>query len=416
MSAFTEKSAILVACAPGIAPFLAQELRQLGAPVLRELETSVETQGTAADTMGLNLRLRTATRVLYGIGEFEAHSPERLCARLRDLPWEAYVPADGYLTLTSFVQTPAVRDPRIVNLKCKDAIVDRLREKNGQRPNSGNERSGTVVFVYWNQNDVRVYLDTSGESLSRRGYRKIPMDAPMQETLAAAVIMASEWNGRDAFVNPMCGSGTLAIEAALLGSGRAPGLLRSDYGFQHILGFDPAAWQALRKAVRAQGGAGPTGPIIATDIRPEAVEAARQNARTAGVEQRIQFGVCDFAETPVPAGGGVVVLNPEYGERMGQDKDLEPEYRRIGDFFKSRCQGYKGCVFTGNLELGKKVGLRSSRRIRFFSSRIECRLLVFQLYAGTKRHRGAADPAGADAAAAGGSPGADPGAPAVGDA
>ena len=167
------------------------------------------------------------------------------------------------------------------------------------------------------ESEVLVYLDTSGEPLSRRGYRKIPLAAPMQETLAAAVILATGWNGRTSFVNPMCGSGTLAIEAALFAQGKAPGLLRSNYGFIHIKGFDPAAWRKIRTAAHAMQKE-TASRIVATDIDPKAVAAARQNARTAGVEQIIEFTVCPFAQTPVPERGGIVILNPPYGERIGR--------------------------------------------------------------------------------------------------
>jgi putative N6-adenine-specific DNA methylase len=265
-----------------------------------------------------------------------------------------------------------------------------MRAACGRRPDSGNARRGAVVFLFWNERDCRVYLDTSGETLVRRGYRKIPMDAPLQEPLAAALIMATGWSGSEHFVNPMCGSGTLAIEAALLGLGRAPGLLRSPYGFRHLKGFDETAWQALRQAARAQPKRPLGGRIVATDLRPEAVRAAEQNAETAGVRHLIEFGGGDFAATPVPEGSGVVILNPEYGERMGHTVDLAAVYRRIGDFLKQRCQGYRGFVFTGNLELGKQIGLRARRRGTFFNSRIECRLLAFDLYAGSLRRRGSA--------------------------
>ena len=376
---------ILVACARGIPPFLRTELVALGFPVKAELDSGVETEGSLTDAMRLNLFLRTGNRVLLELDRFTTLEPDELYRKLNALPWEDILPVDGYFTVTSFVQTPAIRDARFANVKCKDAIVDRIRALRGQRPDSGNDRAGAVVFLYWNRDNVRIYLDTSGESLSRRGYRKIPMKAPMQETLAAAVVIATEWNGEGAFVNPMCGSGTLAIEAALLAQGRAPGLLRSNYGFMHLSGFDAEAWQKIRAAARALPKQPLTGRIIATDMSAEAIEAAQQNARTAGVEQLIEFQTCDFAETPVPPGPGVVLLNPEYGERLGSDDELEPVYRRIGDFFKKSCQGYTGFIFTGNLELGKRVGLRSSRRILFFNSQIECRLLGFQLYDGSKR-------------------------------
>jgi len=270
-------------------------------------------------------------------------------------------------------------------VKVKDAIADRFRDRTGRRPDSGNDRRGAVVFLHWVNDQATVYLDTSGESLSRRGYRKIPMEAPMQEALAAAVVMATGWQGNGHFVNPMCGSGTLAIEAALQAQGRAPGLLRSQYGFLHLKNHDPLLWQKLRTEIRALPKRKLTGRILATDNRHDVIAAARQNAQTAGVEQLIEFQVCDFADTPVPPEPGVVVLNPPYGERMGEITALEPVYKGIGDFFKQRCQGYRGYVFTGNLDLGKKTGLRSSRRILFFNGSIECRLLGFELYAGSKR-------------------------------
>jgi putative N6-adenine-specific DNA methylase len=383
-------SRLLVSCARGVAPYLRREILGLGLPALAEPATGVETEGTPADVQRLNLCLRTGQRVLALLLDFRAERPDALYERLRHAPWEDHIPEDGYLTVTSFVRTPAVRDPRYVNVRAKDAIVDRIREARGRRPDSGNERRGAVVFIYWQGASCRVYLDTSGEGLSRRGYRKIPMAAPLPETLAAAVVTATGWDGGAHFVNPMCGSGTLAIEAALLGLGRAPGLLRRDFGFRHLRGFDEAAWRAVRAEIQRRPRRRLGGRIIATDLNPGAVAAARQNARTAGVEQVIEFGVCDFADTPVPEGGGVVVLNPGYGRRLGQEADLAALYGRIGDFFKQRCLGYAGHVFTGNLALAKRIGLRSRRRIRFFNGEVECRLLAFELYAGTRRRFAAA--------------------------
>ncbi len=388
---------LLISCAKGIPPYLKEELTALGFPIRAELEAGIETTGSLTDAMRLNLLLHTGNRVLLELARFTAYQPDDLYKRIQAIPWEDLIPDTGYFTVTSFVNTPAIRDDRFANVRVKDAIVDRFREKLGHRPDSGNERSGVVVFLYWNQGDAKIYIDTSGESLSRRGYRKIPLAAPMAESLAAAVVCATGWTGEGNFVNPMCGSGTLAIEAALLAQGRPPGLLRSNYGFMHLKGFDDEAWQKIRQEARVLPKRKFTGRIIASDLRADAVEAARQNARTAGVEQLIEFMDCDFAETPVPEGGGVVLFNPEYGMRLGEESDLEPVYRRIGDFFKKQCMGYTGYVFTGNMILGKMIGLRSSRRILFFNANIECRLLAFKLYEGTKRKKGDADVQGSGA-------------------
>jgi putative N6-adenine-specific DNA methylase len=378
-------SPILVTCAKGIVPFLTREIRDLGFPVLGELPAGVETQGTLDDTLRLNLCLRTGQRVLLEVGRFRAVDPDALYAAIRALPWETWLDERGYVSVASWVRTETVRDTRFANLKCKDAIVDRIREKTGRRPDSGSSREGAVVFCYWQGASCRLYLDTSGEALAWRGYRKIPLRAPMQETLAAGVVLATGWRGETHFVNPMCGSGTLAIEAALLALNRPPGLLRENFGFMHIRGWNADLWQTLREKAKRNIRKDLPLRIVASDIEPRAVDAARRNAETAGVAQRIEFHVCDFAETPVPPGAGAVILNPEYGERMGTESALEPLYRRIGDFFKKNCQGYTGFVFTGNEALGKKIGLRSNRRLTFFNSGIECRLLRFDLYAGTRR-------------------------------
>jgi 23S rRNA G2445 N2-methylase RlmL len=376
---------ILVTCAKGISAYLAQEIRRLGLPVLTEAAFGVETEGTLDDVRRMNLWLRTAQRVLWRLRDFTAHTADDLYRAVAAIAWEDLIEADGYVCVNCAVSTPAIRDTRFASLKCKDAIVDRIREKRGRRPDSGSEPTHTVVFLYWKDARASVYLDTSGEPLSRRGYRQAPLEAPMQEALAAAVVIATAWDGGGHFVNPMCGSGTLAIEAALIALDRAPGLLRDNFGFMHVKGFPRERWQRLRETARTAASRKLRGRVIATDIRAEAVAAARRNARTAGVEHLIEFGVCDFAATPIPAGGGVVVLNPEYGERMGDKAKLEGTYRAIGDFFKQQCQGATGYLFTGNLDLAKRVGLRSTRRILFFNGNIECRLLAFELYAGSRR-------------------------------
>jgi 23S rRNA G2445 N2-methylase RlmL len=381
------KSRILITCAKGIAPFLREELLHLGFPVIDETVAGIATEGTMNDTLRLNLLLRTGQRVLFLIKEFSAGDADALYREVSKIEWEDYIAEDGYICVTSSVDNPAIRDSRYANVKVKDAVVDRIKEKRGQRPDSGPDQDRTVINLYWKGDNCSLYFDTSGEPLSRRGYRKIPMTAPMQETLAAAVIIASGWNGGGHFINPMCGSGTLAIEAALIALKKAPGLLRNNYGFMHIKGFNKSLWDDLRAKAKTEARKTLGFKIIATDIRTTAVEAARKNAATAGVEHLIEFGVCDFSETAIPDGGGIVILNPEYGERMGKITELESLYKGIGDFFKQKCMGYTGYIFTGNPGLTKKVGLRAKRRVQFFNSAIECRLLEYVLYEGSRKSK-----------------------------
>ncbi len=375
---------IRITCARGLAEWLQQEVEGLGLAVEDRDDSGVEMIGTLADAMRLNLHLRTAMYVLWLLDEFTCLSADDLYRRTSFVPWEELLAPDGYFSVMAHVDSPAISNDMFAAVRVKDAIVDRIADAVGRRPDSGPERDRAVVNVYWRGDTCRLYLNTSGRKLADRGYRRMPHKAPMQETLAAGVILATGYDGRQPLVNPMCGSGTLAIEAALIAAGRPPGLLRDNFAFMHVRAFDARAWRELRQDAAKRSPSVP-GRIIATDIDERAIAAARQNARTAGVEELIEFAVCDFAETTVPEGPGVVILNPEYGQRMGVMNELEPVYARIGDFFKQRCGGYRGYIFTGNLELAKKVGLRARRRRPFFNARIECRLLEYELYAGSRR-------------------------------
>ncbi|HMK56127.1 MAG TPA: hypothetical protein VK448_05775 [Dissulfurispiraceae bacterium] len=381
-----ENSRILITCPKELPQYLAQELVALGFPVIDKTIAGIETAGSLDDTMRLNLHLRTAHRVLLHLKSFTAADADDLYANAYGIEWEELIDEDEYLSVHSSVDDPSITNPLFANVKCKDAIVDRIKAKRGRRPDSGSGMTGAVVFQYWKAGKCSIYLDTSGDPLPRRGYRKVPLKAPMQETLAAAVVMATGWNGNENFINPMCGSGTLAIEAALIALNRAPAILRGNFGFMHIKGFNRGKWDDLRADAKSVAKKSLPGMIIATDNNPSAIRAARNNASTAGLEHLIKFNTCDFRETEIPAGGGIVVMNPEYGERLGRMSRLENTYKEIGDFFKQKCGGYSGYIFTGNFDLAKKIGLRPKRRMPFFNSNIECRLLEYELYEGSRRN------------------------------
>jgi putative N6-adenine-specific DNA methylase len=385
MTNFDEPQTIRITCAPGLIDYLRHEVEALGYTVDSHRPTGLEITAGMQDAMRLNLFLRTAFNVLFLIDTFTCADPDALYEHVRTLPWEKMIAPDEYLSVISSVNTPTINDWRFASVKIKDAIVDRVASVAGARPNSGPQRENFVVNLYWNGDDARLFLNTSGRKLADRSYRKMPHKAPMQETLAAAVMIATEYDGAVPLVNPMCGSGTLAIEAALIAAGRPPGLLRDNFGFMHRNGFDADTWQSMRRRARKLRNQAAIAPIIATDIDPGAIRAAGKNALTAGVDHMIRFEVCDFADTPMPPEPGIVVINPEYGERLGEIAELEKTYSRMGDFFKQRCPGWTGYIFTGNLELAKKVGLRASRRMAFFNAKIECRLLKYELYEGTRR-------------------------------
>ena len=391
-----DKNTILITCAKGLSEILTSEIKALGFTVNSVHETGVEITGNIYDCMKLNLYLRTAFNVLYLLKHFECRNPDELYRQTAALPWEEMISPEEYVCVIGRIETLTIENTMFANLKIKDAIVDRILKKTGARPNSGKERSNVVVQAYWKDEKCWIYLNTSGQKVSDRNYRKIPCKAPLRESLAAGIILTTGYDGSQPLICPMCGSGTLAIEAALIASHRVPGLMRSNYAFMHTLLYDETAWQQMRTEALKQSkkrGKAEFKParIIATDIDPECVRSAQRNAMTAGVDHLIDFDVCDFAETPIePDADGIIVMNPEYGMRLGEIKELELLYARIGDFFKQKCPGYTGYIFTGNPELGKKIGLRTSRKIPFFNASIECRLLKYEMYVGTRKNKDAA--------------------------
>jgi 23S rRNA G2445 N2-methylase RlmL len=389
MQVFHTKSKVILTCNKRLSTYLAAEVSALGYTIVREFPTGVELNITLNECIKLNLNLRCASQILYCLSSFKINSPEELYREVVDMPWEDWIDFSGYFSVTSNVDNETITTPLFTNLKVKDAIVDRIKDKKGIRPNSGSDANKTVVHLYWKDQDADIFLDTSGETLAKHGYRKIPGKAPMLEALAAGVILSTTWDQKSPFINPMCGSGTLAIEAALLATNRRPGLYRMNYGFMHILGYEEEVFFAERRILKEQVVKNLDLKIVASDISEDAVEISRNNAKTAGVDTLITFQVCDFADTEVPQEGeGVVVFNPEYGERLGVHSQLELTYKRIGDFMKQQCKGYTGYIFTGNPDLAKKIGLKASRKLEFYNGKLDCRMLEYELYTGTRRPEG----------------------------
>lgn len=369
---------LLITCPRGLAPFLRAEVEALGLGPVRERPAGVECAGTLADAPRLNLFLRTGHRVLVRLADFRAATTDALYAGVRDLPWETHFDPDGRFFVNGSARHPCLRDPRFALLRAKDAVADRMRMKCGRRPDSGPGEEGAAgLFVHWSENGrVQVYLDTTGRPLNARGYRRVRTDAPLQETLGAALVRAAGWTPERPLVCPMCGSGTFAIEAAWMARGRAPGLDRADFSFLHLRGFDAAAWEAMRaEARRAERPRAPS-RILATDADPRAIEAARANAEAAGVAADIEFRVCDFAATETPP-GAVILMNPAYGVRTGEAARLPDLYRRIGAFLQSAPADARGFVFTSDEALARAVGLEPVSRRPFWNGPLACTLYEY---------------------------------------
>ncbi len=390
---------IIISCAKELSRWTECEVIEMGYKPIEVTENTVVVRGSMRDVMKLNLNLRTAHRVLVPLLRTTCRNIKDLYYAAFSIDWENLLDADGYFSVSCTVHNYTIRDTRLPSLYTKDAIADRMREKCQRRPDSGGENKGAAVFVYWERDEVIIYLDTSGEPLSKRGYRKIPGSAPMQETLAAACIMALHWDRKSPFISPMCGSGTPAIEAALMAMNKAPGSLKGHFAFQSIKGYSQIIQgeSAPNVAPRQHFGASPEQiwkemileakgreiheglpPIIATDISPEAVENAHMNAISAGVAPYITFKACDFGDTDVPQDEkGVVFFNPEYGIRLGTYEELAPVYTRIGTFMHEKCGGYTGGLITGNPDLAKLVELYYKTRVPFFNGPIDCRLFIY---------------------------------------
>lgn len=389
---FSHSSRIIITCNKRLSPALQREVSELGYSPDRTFSTGVELQGSLNDCIRLNLNLRCASQVLFSLKTFRSNGPDDVYKAVVAFPWETVLDPQGYVAVTSTVDHFTVNNNLFVNVKVKDAIVDRMRRVLGKRPDSGPELDRTVIHLFWKEDQAELFVDTSGETLAKHGYRKIPGRAPMLEALAAATVLSSKWDFRMPFINPMCGSSTVAIEAALMATNRRPGLFRTNYAFMHVLGYDPTVHHHERQRLNDQITDQPL-TIIASDISEDAIHISRMNAATAGVERYIRFECKPFEETEIPPAPGVIYFNPEYGERMGDIAKLEITYAAIGDFMKQKCQGYIGYIFTGNLDLAKKIGLKASRRIEFYNSKIDCRLLEYELYGGSRRKPVESEPA-----------------------
>ena len=289
---WTEKTWIVATCGRGCADVLKAELKTLGYEPQDVSATSVGLEGDLHDAMRLNLWLRTANRVLFEVAGFEIDSADDLYEAVRSLPWEDWLRRDVPFHVHGVAQHETIRDPRFAVLRCKDAIADRFVEKTGARPDSTATPEGaSCIALYWKEQSAQIFLDTSGLPLSHRGYRWRGWVAPLRETLAASIVLATEWgkNPAEAFVGPMCGSGTLAIEAAWIVQNRAPGLDREDYAFLRLDGVDTEAWRTLKAEAREKFVAAPRTWIAASDVDAQAIACARENAGRAGVDGLIRF-------------------------------------------------------------------------------------------------------------------------------
>ncbi len=378
---------IFIATAPeGIEPLLAAELAALGAAAIKPVRGGIRFQGSLELAYRACLWSRTASRVLLPLAEFPVAEVDALYAGIHALPWEDHLAPDGTLSVEFTGTGSGIDHSHYGAQRVKDAIVDRFRERCGQRPGVDRNQPDLRIHVLLRDGQATVSLDLSGDSLHRRGYREATVIAPLKETLAAALLLKSGWPAIAAaggpLLDPLCGSGTLAIEAAWIATDQAPGLLREHWGFSGWLGHVPALWKRLLAEAQQRLTLGkPRIPlIIASDHDPKAVRAALTNARRASVADRIRIERREFsALQPPPGASGLLIANPPYGERLGTAEELAGFYAEFGEVLKARFGGWRAALFTGNPELGKRMGLRAEKVHSFHNGPLDCRLLRFRV-------------------------------------
>jgi putative N6-adenine-specific DNA methylase len=366
--------------ARGLEPIVARELAGLGAKKVRPDFTGVHFAGDRALLYKVNLWARTIFRVLVPIGEFHCPNAEVLYQEIQNIDWHEYLNPENTLAVTSTGGNKKLNHTHFTALQVKNAIVDQQRVKFGQRSSVDVQNPDLTVNVHIYQDKCTVSLDSSGTSLHRRGYRQAMGAAPLKETLAAALLDMAEWNASLPFVDPLCGSGTLPLEAGLKAMNIAPGLLRQKFGFESFADFDSQLWQQIVTDAQDSKLSAPQALIWGSDRDPDIIEQAQSNAERCGIASQIKFTQAELAQIEAPADCGVLMLNPPYGERLGDVKELAALYKTIGDICKQRFKGWTAFVLTGNKELAKKIGLKAARRIPVYNGSLACTLLKYELY------------------------------------
>ncbi|HEY9814853.1 MAG TPA: class I SAM-dependent RNA methyltransferase [Candidatus Obscuribacterales bacterium] len=366
--------------ARGLEDLAAQELESLGAQHVSTTFAGVGFEGDRSLLYRVNLWARLPFRILMQLTTFSCANDKALYRGIQSIDWSQYLTPEQTLAVRATGKNPQLNHTHFSALQVKNAIVDQQRQTFGERSSVDLENPDLAVNIHIQGSRCTVSLDSSGGSLHRRGYRPAVGAAPLKETLAAALIQLSDWTPDLPFLDPLCGSGTLPIEAALRGLNIAPGLFRDRFGFEFWHDFDVELWDQLQQEAEEQELSDLPSFIGGSDRDPEVLDQARHNAYSCGLSEQIIFQQREFADLEAPADSGVLMCNPPYGDRLGRDQDLAAFYKLMGDMFKQRFKGWTAFVLTGNLELAKCIGLRPSRRFVVYNGTIECRLLKYEMY------------------------------------
>ena len=369
-------------CPRGLEALLAEELAALGASKASSVPGGVAFEGDQVCCYAANLHSRLASRILWQVGEFTYAGEDDVYEAVRAIDWPAFFAVDRTLRVYVTAQKSPLKSLEFITLRIKDAVCDRFRAALGKRPSIEKARPDVRVHAFLEASRATLYLDTSGEPLFKRGWRKGSVEAPLRENLAAGIVLLSGWNRAEPLLDPMCGGGTLLVEATAIALGVAPGAGRV-FGFEKLAAFDADNWRRVRGAARPASASRVS--IFGSDADPAAIAIARKNLAAAGFGERVKLARADVLERTAPGAAGVLVANPPYGERTGSDDALARFYPRLGDALKKRFAGWRCHFFTADLRLPKLIRLEPARRVPLYNGALECRLYEFRIVAGSHR-------------------------------
>ncbi len=367
----------------GLEEVLQRELQQLGGKNVEVFKRGVSCVGDLGFLYKANLCARTTLKIIVPIARFEAANEQALYDGIKQLPWEQFMDIDDSLMVEAVANSELFTHTLFIAQKTKDAICDRFREKTGRRPDVDLIHPTLKIYVHIYKNEVSVNIDSSGELLYKRGYRTDTNKAPINEVLAAGLVALSGWQPHLQFIDGMCGSGTIAIEAALRANNVPPGYFRHEFGFMKWRNFDEQLFETIYEGALAKVKDDKL-DIWANELETSTLKKAQSNIKNAKLEDVIKTSNESFFDLKPDRKGGVIILNPPYGERLSE-QEVGQLYKEIGNKFKKDFGGYTGWVITSSLEGFKSIGLRPSRKIALFNGSLECRFLKFEMYEGSKK-------------------------------
>jgi putative N6-adenine-specific DNA methylase len=366
----------------GLEEVLAREAISLGAADVKILNRAISFTGDKSMIYKSNLNLRTALKILKPIATFRAKNEVELYKGIYNIEWGNYIDVDQTLAIFTVVSSPYFNHTQYVALKAKDAVVDQFKNLYGKRPSIDTTNPDFHIHLHLVEDECTVLLDSSGEPLNKRGYRINSTIAPINEVLAAGMVLLSQWEGQSNFIDPMCGSGTIPIEAALIAYNIPPGIFRKQFAFEKWKDFDKELFEEVYNEDLPEKKF--NYKIIASDISAGAIRIAIDNAKNAFIQNKIEFITQSFEKLIPPEGGGLIMMNPPYGERLKKN-DLESFYERIGNQLKKSYSGYEAWIISSNKEAIKRIGLKPSQRIALLNGALECNFLRYNLYKGSMK-------------------------------